>query len=68
MYFASTGVFSCARGVGYLVGIPIAGTILGDVKDRDIVPQDFTGMVIYIGFLMLMCTSRTLAVPILDRR
>lgn len=43
MYFASTGVFSCARGVGYLVGIPIAGAILGDVKNRDIVLKTSPG-------------------------
>lgn len=63
MYFASTGVFSYARG-----GIPIAGAILGDVKTRDIVPQDLTRMIIYIGFLMLACTSCTPAVRILDGR
>jgi hypothetical protein len=68
MYFAFAGVFSYARGVGYLVGIPIAGAILGDVKNRDIVPQDLTGMIIYIGPLMLVCTSCTFAVRILDRR
>lgn len=68
MYFASAGVFSYARGVGYLVGIPIAGAILGDVKNRDIVPQDLTGMIIYIGPLMLVCTSCTFAVRILDGR
>ena len=66
IYFASTAVFSCARGVGYLVGVPIAGAILGDVKDRDIVHQGFTRMIIHIGFLMLMCTSCTFAVRILD--
>jgi len=66
MYFASTGVFGYARGVGYLVGIPIAGAILGGVKNRDIVPQDLTKMIIYIGFLMLVCTSCTFAVRILD--
>lgn len=68
MCFASTGVFSYARGVGYLVGIPIAGAILGDVKNRDIVPQGLTGMIIYIGFLMLVRTSCTFAVRILDGR
>jgi hypothetical protein len=60
MYFASTGVFSYAQG-----GIPIAGAILGDVKNRDIAPQDLAGMIIYIGFLMLVCTP---AVWILDGR
>ncbi|OCL08831.1 MFS general substrate transporter [Glonium stellatum] len=68
MYFASAGIFSCARGVGYLAGVPIAGAILGDVKDRDAIPQDFGGMIVYVGSLLLICTACILAVRILDGR
>ena len=38
------------------------------MKDRDIVPQDSTGMIIYIGFLMFVCTCCALAVRILGGR
>lgn len=68
MYFASAGVFSYARGVGYLVRTPIAGAILRDVKNRDIIPQDLTGIIIYISFLILVCTSYTFTVRILGGR
>lgn len=68
VYFTVTGVFSSARGVGYIAGVPLAGLIIGKVKDRATVPDEFTGMITYTGVLLLVGTLCMLAIRILDGR
>jgi MFS family permease len=56
VYFAVSGLISCARGVGYAAGSPLAGLIIGEAKTHEKSSKDFKMMIIYISSLLSACT------------
>jgi MFS family permease len=48
-YYVYSGAFTTARGMGYLVGGPIAGAIVKRGPDNELQAADFVGLILYTG-------------------
>lgn len=51
-YFPKSGALTTLRGIGCVVGVPIAGALVTKVTDQELRPEDFTHALIYAGSLV----------------
>lgn len=52
MYYPKNGAMTSIRGIGYVIGVPIAGSLVTSVADDQLRGQDFLAPIIYTGVLL----------------
>lgn len=52
MYYPYNGAMTSVRGIGYVVGVPIAGALVRGVQDAELSGDDFTAIIVYAGSLL----------------
>ncbi|KAF1851959.1 MFS general substrate transporter [Cucurbitaria berberidis CBS 394.84] len=52
MYYPKNGAMTSIRGVGYVVGVPIAGALVSKVADKHLSGRDFTKPIVYTAALL----------------
>ncbi|ORY12353.1 major facilitator superfamily domain-containing protein [Clohesyomyces aquaticus] len=67
-YYVYSGAFSTVRGVGYLVGGPMAGAIVKKDRDDELSSSDFAGLVLFTGISMALCLVCLVVVRQLEAR
>lgn len=68
MYYPKNGAMTSIRGVGYVVGVPIAGALVGRVAGTELRGDDFTKLIIYVGSLLTISLVCLLNVRRLDAK
>jgi MFS family permease len=68
MYYPKNGAMTSIRGVGYVVGVPIAGALMGSVAGKDLHGSDFTKVIVYVGSLLMISLVCLLNVRRLDAK
>jgi len=66
LYFPYNGAMTSIRGVGYVVGVPLAGALVSQVKDIELSGDDFTKPIIYTGVLLLVSVLCLIGVRVVD--
>lgn len=56
LYYAYNGVLTSIRGVGYVIGSPLAGSLVSRIKDSELDGADFTMVIVYTGVLLTVST------------
>ncbi|KAF2689517.1 MFS general substrate transporter [Lentithecium fluviatile CBS 122367] len=52
MYYTYNGAMTSVRGVGYVIGVPLAGALVSRVKDTELKGNDFMKPIFYTGILL----------------
>ncbi|KAJ4355954.1 uncharacterized protein N0V89_003979 [Didymosphaeria variabile] len=68
LYYPYNGALSSIRGVGYIVGVPIAGSLVTRVKDSELHGNDFVKPIVYTGTLLMVSAFCVGGVGWLDGR
>lgn len=68
MYYPSNGAMTSMRGIGYIIGVPIAGALVSRVTDTELVGRDFTRPIVYTGGLLTTSVACLVGVRWLDAR
>ncbi|KAI8934796.1 hypothetical protein NX059_008481 [Plenodomus lindquistii] len=54
MYYPKNGAMTTIRGVGYVLGVPIAGLLIRRVADEELESRDFMRPIVYTGSLLII--------------
>ncbi|KAH7075533.1 major facilitator superfamily domain-containing protein [Paraphoma chrysanthemicola] len=65
-YYPKNGAMTTIRGLGYMVGIPIAGVMVRDVAVEQLGGVDFMPPIVYVGMLLTFSLACLLNVRRLD--
>jgi MFS family permease len=68
LYYSYNGAITSIRGVGYVIGVPIAGALVKQGRDDDLSGTDFTMPIIYNGALLTIALVCLLGIRIVDAR
>ncbi|KAH3910119.1 hypothetical protein HBI56_223560 [Parastagonospora nodorum] len=68
MYYPKNGAMTSIRGVGYVVGVPLAGAMVNRVTGADLRGTDFTKVIVYVGSLLTLSLLCLLNVRRLDAK
>lgn len=68
MYYPKNGVLTSIRGVGYVIGVPIAGALVSRVADEDLSGEDFLVPIVYTASLLTIGLLSLANVRRLDAR
>ncbi|KAL5405559.1 hypothetical protein PMIN03_008354 [Paraphaeosphaeria minitans] len=68
LYYSYNGALASIRGVGYLVGVPVAGSLVSRVDDANLQGSDFTRPIVYTGTLLVVSVFCQAGVRWLDGR
>ncbi|OAG05324.1 MFS general substrate transporter [Paraphaeosphaeria sporulosa] len=68
LYYSYNGALASIRGVGYLMGVPIAGSLVSRVEDANLQGTDFTRPIVYTGTLLMVSVFCQAGVRWLDSR
>jgi MFS family permease len=68
MYYPKNGAMTSIRGIGYAVGVPIAGAMVNRVHATDLRGHDFTKVIVYVGSLLTISLVCLLTVRGLDAK
>lgn len=68
LYYSYNGVLTSIRGVGYVVGVPVAGSLVSRVKDVELQGDDFVRPIVYTGTLLTISAFCLGGVRWLDAR
>lgn len=68
LYYSYNGVLASIRGVGYLIGVPIAGALVARVDDAHLQGDDFTRLIVYTGTLLLVSVFAQIGIRCLDSK
>ncbi|KAF2446704.1 MFS general substrate transporter [Karstenula rhodostoma CBS 690.94] len=68
LYYSYNGALASIRGVGYLVGVPIAGALVARIEDANLHGTDFTKAIVYTGTLLMASVFCLAGVRWLDNR
>ena len=68
LYYAYNGVLTSIRGVGYVIGSPLAGALVSRVKDSDLDGADFNRVIMYTGVLLMVSACCLAGVRWIDAR
>lgn len=68
LYYPYNGALTSIRGVSYVVGVPIAGSLVSRIKDSELDGVDFKKPIMYTGILLMMSTCCLAGVRLLDAR
>ncbi|KAJ4297901.1 hypothetical protein N0V90_005800 [Kalmusia sp. IMI 367209] len=68
LYYPYNGVLTSIRGVGYVVGVPIAGSLVSRVEDAELHGSDFVRPIVYAGTLLTISVFCLAGVRWLDAK
>ena len=68
MYYPKNGVMTTIRGIGYVIGVPIAGAMVRQVGDEKLSGVNFVNPIVYVGTLLMISLLCLLNVRWLDAR
>jgi MFS family permease len=68
MYYPKMGATTSIRGIGWVIGTPIAGALVSKVADGDLRGQDFVRPIVYTGVLVTFSLSCLINVRWLDSK
>lgn len=68
MYYPKNGVLTSIRGVGYVIGVPMAGALVTRVADAHLSGEDFLRPIVYTGSLLTISLACLLNVRRLDAK
>ncbi len=68
MYYPKNGATTTIRGIGFVIGAPIAGALVSKVTVEDLQGKDFIRLIIYTGALLTFSLLSLLNVRWLDAR
>lgn len=68
LYYPYNGALTSIRGVGYVIGVPLAGSLLSRVKDAQLHGSDFVGAITYTGSLLMVSALCIAGVRWLDAK
>lgn len=68
MYYPKNGAMTSIRGLGYVVGVPIAGALVTRVTDDKLQGGDFVRPIVYTGVLLVVSALCLLNVRRLDAK
>jgi hypothetical protein len=68
MYYPKNGATTTVRGIGYVIGVPIAGALVRKVADEELSGVDFVTLIVYVGTLLTLSLLSLLNVRRLDAR
>ena len=68
MYYPKNGAMTSIRGIGYVVGVPIAGALVSRVADEDLSGGDFVKVITYTGTLLTVSILCLLNVRRIDAK
>lgn len=68
LYYPYNGVLTSIRGVSYVVGVPIAGSLVSRIKDSELNGSDFKKPILYTGVLLMVAACCLAGVRWLDAR
>lgn len=68
LYYPYNGALTSIRGVGYAIGVPIAGALVSRVKDSALHGSDFERPIAYTGSLLMVSALCLIGVRWLDAR
>jgi MFS family permease len=66
MYYPKNGAMTTVRGIGYVVGVPIAGAMVRRVTADELSGGDFMRPIVYVGVLLTISLACLLNVRRLD--
>lgn len=68
MYYPKNGAMTSIRGVGYVIGVPLAGALITRVADDELEGGDFARPIVYTGVLLLVSVACLAMVRVLDAK
>jgi MFS family permease len=68
MYYSYNGAMTSIRGVGYVVGVPLAGSLVSLVKDSELTGDDFTKPIVYTGVLLAVSVLCMVGIRVVDTK
>jgi len=68
MYYPKNGAMTSIRGVGYVLGVPIAGALVTRVADDELRGKDFVRPIFYTGTLLIVSIICLAVVRVMDAR
>ncbi|KAF2829832.1 MFS general substrate transporter [Ophiobolus disseminans] len=68
MYYPKNGVMTTIRGIGYVIGVPIAGALVHKVANEKLKGVDFVSPIVYVGTLLAISLACLLNVRRLDAK
>jgi MFS family permease len=68
MYYPKSGALATIRGIGMVVGVPIAGALVSTVADEELHGVDFVRPIVYVGSLLTISIVCLLNVRRLDAK
>lgn len=68
MYYPKNGAMTSIRGVGYVIGVPIAGALVARVPDTQLTGRDFMSAIIYTAVLLTVSCGCLMTVRWIDAR
>ncbi|KAH8730579.1 major facilitator superfamily domain-containing protein [Phaeosphaeriaceae sp. PMI808] len=68
MYYPKNGAMTTVRGIGYVIGVPIAGSLVSRVADEELTGTDFVRPIIYVGVLLVISLICLINVRWLDAK
>ena len=68
MYYPKNGAMTTIRGIGYVIGVPIAGAMVSRVSVEELSGVDFVGPIVYVGSLLTVSLACLLSVRWLDAK
>jgi MFS family permease len=68
MYYPKNGAMTTIRGLGYVIGVPIAGAMVRKVADEELSGVDFTKPIVYVGSLLTISLVCLMNVRWLDAK
>jgi MFS family permease len=66
MYYPKSGATITIRGIGFVIGTPIAGGLVSRIAGEDLVGRDFLKLIVYTGALLTLSLLCLLNVRRLD--
>lgn len=66
MYYPKNGAMTSIRGVGYVIGVPIAGALVARVPDENLTGRDFVNAIVYTAVLLTVSCGCLLNVRRID--
>ncbi|PSN68979.1 MFS general substrate transporter [Corynespora cassiicola Philippines] len=66
LYYSYSGAITTVRGIGSIVGVPIAGALISQVDDSRLKGHHFTRPIVYVGSLVMVSLICLVAIRILD--
>lgn len=68
MNYPKSGALITIRGIGYVVGVPVAGALVTNVTDKDLRGKDFVRAIVYTGSLLIVSMTCLLTVRWIDAK